>query len=190
MRGNRSLRFMNPTIITGLKWGLFIGLANLVWLYLSFYLGLHTSGFQVFQIFIVLWLVLNIVGYVFALRAVKKEAKTWTYFTGVKAGAAAALVSSLVAIIAQVGYFKVVNPGWPDYMVEEARKHYSAQQDISEEQLEQLKAQAYEYFSLKNYAMQSATFALVLGVILTLIVMLFLCPSVLQGGNRQGKLKR
>ena len=56
---------------SALKWGLFIGLANLLWLYLAYYLGLHTSGLMVFQVFMAGWFMVTLTGFILALRAAK-----------------------------------------------------------------------------------------------------------------------
>ena len=107
--------------------GFVIGLVNLTWLYVAYFLGLHTSGMAIFQVFMVLWLVINVAAYVFALRAIKRQNPALSYFGGVVAGAIASLASAICAIIAQIGYYKVVNPAWPEFMAQSAREYFEAQ---------------------------------------------------------------
>ena len=78
-----------------LKWGLAIGLVNLIWLYVAYYLGLHTNGIWVFQIFMLIWLVLTITGFVVALRCLKRDFPRMTYLQGLCAGFLAALAPPL-----------------------------------------------------------------------------------------------
>lgn len=101
---------MNLAIRTAAKWGLLIGLANLAWLYLAYFLGLHTNGIMVFQIFMLVWLALTVAGFILALRSVKRQHPPIGYLGGLVAGAVSALVSAVVAVLAQGGYFKVVHP--------------------------------------------------------------------------------
>src|SRR5687768_3012513 len=105
---------MNPAMKTALAWGQYIGLANLAWLYLAYYLGLHTSGIWVFQVFMLGWFLLTLAGFILAMRTVKRRDPSVGYIGGLGAGALAALV----AVVMQVGYFTVVHPAWPEVMAE------------------------------------------------------------------------
>lgn len=164
---------MNLAIRTAAKWGLLIGLANLVWLYLACFLGLHTSGIMVFQVFMLVWLFLTVAGFILALRAVRRQNPSLSYLGGLGAGAVAAAVSALVAVVAQAGYFMVVHPEWPDVMMQQTRTHFTTQ-GIPPEQVEEMVAQAREYFTLSNYAISSAAAALMLGIALSALIMVFL----------------
>ncbi len=164
---------MNPTNQTAAKWGLFIGLANLVWLYLAYYLGLHTNGIMVFQIFMLVWLAMTVTGFILALRAVKRQNPALSYLGGIGAGAVAAFVSAVVAVVAQVGYFTVVHPAWPEVMAQQTKAHFTAQ-GMSSEQVEQMVVQARGSFTLSNYAVSSAATALIVGVVLSAIIMIFM----------------
>jgi hypothetical protein len=160
-------------IKTALKWGLLIGIANLVWLYLAYYLGLHTSGIWVFQIFMLGWLAVTLTGYILALVAVRRQHPELSYWGGLGAGAVAAIASAFVAVLMQVGYYKVVHPEWPEFMAEQTREHFTAQ-GMSQAQVEQMVAQAHETFTLSNYAVTSAITALITGIVLSAMIMLFL----------------
>lgn len=164
---------MTPTTRTAARWGLFIGLANLVWLYLAYYLGLHTSGIMVFQVFMLVWLSLTVTGFILALRTIKRQNSTLSYWGGIGAGAVSALVSAVIAVIAQVGYFTVVHPAWPEVMAQQTRTHFTAQ-GMSPTQVEQMVLQARGSFTLTNYAVSSAVTALIVGIVLSAIIMIFL----------------
>lgn len=169
----RRLLAMNPALQTAAKWGLLIGLANLVWLYLAYYVGLHTGGIVVFQIFMLVWLALTVTGFILALRAVKRRSPATGYWGGVGAGTVAAAVSAIVAVVAQVGYFKVVHRAWPEVMARQTAEHFSAQ-GMSAAQVEQMVAQARASFTLSNYAVSSALTALIVGIVLSAVIMIFL----------------
>ncbi|MGE3309768.1 MAG: DUF4199 domain-containing protein [Limisphaerales bacterium] len=164
---------MSPTNRIAAKWGLFIGLTNLVWLYLAYFLGLHTSGIMVFQIFMLVWLALTVTGFILALRAVKRQKPSLSFLGGIGAGAATAVVSAIVAVVAQVGYFTVVHPAWPEVMAQQTKAHFTAQ-GMSPAQVERMVVQARGSFTLSNYAVSSAATALIVGIVLSAIIMLFL----------------
>lgn len=156
-----------------MRWGLYIGLANLIWLYVAYYLGLHTSGIMVFQVFMLVWFLLTLTGFVLALRAVKRQQPSLSYLGGVGAGAVAAAVSALVAIVMQVGYYKVVHPEWPEVMAKQTREHFTAE-GMSPAEVDHRVEQSRDTFTLTNYAVASAITALVTGVVLSAIIMVFL----------------
>ena len=164
---------MNPTVKTAAKWGFFVGVANMVWLYLAYFIGLHTSGIMVFQIFMLVWLVVTVAGFILALRAIKRQNPAISYLGGVGAGAIAAIVSALVAVAAQVGYYRVIHPAWPEYMAGQTREHFTAL-GLPPADVDKMVEQARGTFTLTNYAITSAATALILGVVLSALIMLFL----------------
>ncbi len=163
---------MSPTTQTAARWGLYIGLANLAWLYGAYYLGLHTSGIKVFQFFLLMWLVMTITGFILCLRAVRRQDPTLSYLGGVKAGAVAALVLVIIATMAQVGYVKVIHPEWPEVMVQQTQAHFTSL-GMTETQLQKMTTKARNSFTLANYTLYSAVTTMVLGIALSLIVMIF-----------------
>ena len=164
---------MNQSFLSSLKWGVIIGLANLTWLYAAFYLGLHTSGILIFQVFMLIWLAITVVGFIFALLSIRRKSEAWTYLRGLYLGSLVALVSALFAVIAQIGYFTVIHPQWPEVMAGQAKDHFKSQ-GLSDAELLQKVDEAKEFFTLTNYATQSAISALILGILLTAILMIFL----------------
>ena len=156
-----------------LRWGLLIGLVNLVWLYASFYMGMHTRGLAALQMVVVVSAILNVMGYVFALGMETKRVGPMPYWKGVRLGAGISVVCALVAAAAQVGYFTVINPGWTEFMVSETRKHFE-KQDLKPAVVEALAEKAGESFSLQTYLIQSVASALIIWIVLSLIIMLIL----------------
>lgn len=164
---------MNAAASTALKGGFLIGLANLAWLYVAYYLGLHTSGIWVFQVFMLIWLAVSLTGYILALKAVRRHSERWGYWSGLRAGFLAAFVSMLMSVVAQAGYFKVVHPEWPEVMMGQTRGHFAGQ-GMAAARVEQMVAQARAAFTLQNYALQSAFAALFVGIVFSAIIMIFL----------------
>ncbi|MEO1528852.1 MAG: DUF4199 domain-containing protein [Planctomycetota bacterium] len=151
--------------------GLAIGFINLSWLYLAFWIGLHTSGIGVFQLYMLLWLILNIVLYIVLLRLAKRRAIALSYWSGVGVGAYAAFFSGLVAVFAQIGYFHVVNPGWQIYVTEAALEAFQ-EQGVTGEELRRKVEQTRLATTATNYSIQSFLSETLLGVILSMLCML------------------
>lgn len=164
---------MTSHLKSALLWGLYIGLANLVWLYAAYYLGLHTNGIMVFQVFMLGWFLLTLGGFILALRAIKREKPTLGYREGLGYGAAAAAVSALVAVLMQLGYYKVIHPQWPEVMAEQTRNHFTAE-GLAESEVAKRVEESRGSFTLTNYAIASAMTALVTGTVLSAIIMTFL----------------
>ncbi len=156
-----------------LRWGVIIGLVNLVWLYLSFYLGMHTHGLTWIQVMGLVSVILSFIGYVLGLRAISRKYPEMTFSEGLKSGVRIAGVVAVFAMIAQFGYFYLVHPDWTDYMVEETGKYYSAQ-GVTGADLEEYKLGAKTTFGLRSYLIQSVIGALFVGVITSLITVAIL----------------
>jgi hypothetical protein len=148
-----------------IRWGVGIGLANLVWLYGSYWLGLHTSGVARFQWVPGGWFVLTLLGYVLAMRRVHAGVAP-DLMKGLSIGGVIAVVCAVIAVLAQVGYFTVVHPEWPAYMVSQTQSYYE-QQGLGAEEVATRVAAAREGFTLRRYALQSAVLALCAGVLLS-----------------------
>ena len=119
------------------------------------------------------WFVVTLTGFLLALRAVKRQKPSLSYAGGLRAGSMAAVVSALVAVGMQIGYYKFIHPAWPEYMSQQTRIHFTAQ-GMLPEQVEQMVGQARGSFTLTNYAIASAATALITGVVLSAIIMVFL----------------
>lgn len=162
-----------------LRWGVIIGLVNLLWLYLSFYLGMHTSGLAWIQVMGLVGMVLSVVGYVLGLRAVSRRFPEMTFLEGVKSGIRIAGIVAVFAVIAQLGYFYIVHPEWTDTMVAETAKYYESQ-GVTGADLEEYKEGARTTFGLRSYLIQAALGALLVGAVSSLVVV-----AVLQRGRRR-----
>jgi|GEM_PF-1099512 len=156
-----------------LKIGLLIGVINLVWLYLAYFLGLHTNGVMIFQVFMLVWLCITTIGFIVGLRKLKRAGPPWNYRRGVALGCLAAVVTAIVAVVAQIGYYTVVHPAWPDVMAEQTREFF-ANQGLAGDELEEKVAGARESFTLGRYATQSAIAAIALGTVVSAVTMIFL----------------
>lgn len=152
--------------------GAAIGLVNLSWLYVAFWVGLHTNGIAVFQIYMLSWLALNVVLYVVLLWTAKRTLTSFKYWSGVGIGTNVAVISGLVAVLAQIGYFTIVNPDWPEYLTESARQVFQ-EQGLAPKELDLKVEQTRLTTTVTNYAIQSFLSETLLGVILSMIMMLF-----------------
>lgn len=152
-----------------LKWGLIIGGANLLWLYLSYYLGMHTSGILWVQVMSGINILITLVGFILAFRELGRREPEYTFAEGVKTGGLIAVITALIALVMQFGYFKLIHPGFTDYMVEESRL-WAEQQGLNSKQVESFMESAKQNFSYKSYLVQSAVGALFFGCIFSIII--------------------
>ncbi|MEM7015012.1 MAG: DUF4199 domain-containing protein, partial [Verrucomicrobiota bacterium] len=151
------------THLTALKWGTFTGLANLLWLYVGYWIGLHTNGPIIFQIFMLGWLAINIVGFIVGLRITRRSSEQWSYGRVFVAGLWMSLMTAILAAVAQAGYWTVIHPEWPEVMTQQTRDYFEAQgapADIVEARV----AEAKKGFSFGRYVVQSTASALFLGI--------------------------
>ena len=155
-----------------LKWGIIIGLANLIWLYGSYYLGMHETMGGI-QIMVVSGFFITVAGFILGLRAVKKNEPEINYLEGLKSGVVMAGVTAVIAPLSQIGYFKWINPGWTKHMMELTREYYS-EKGYGNDIVEIAVKDAEVKFALKNYLLQSTLGAIVIGCILSAMIMMFL----------------
>jgi len=156
-----------------LKWGVIIGMVNMAWLYLSYYLGMHDSGLAMIQLMTLVSVLLSVIGYVLGLRAITRRFPETQYLEGLRSGAIIAGIVAVFAALSQVIYFKVINPGWTARMVELTRQYY-LESGLPEAEAEQFAEGAKQTFGLGSYMIQSALGAIIIGMISTAVVMLFL----------------
>ena len=156
-----------------LRWGVVIGLAGLIWLYLSYYLGMHTRGLALVQVMALVCFVIQVIGFVLALRGIYRAYPEMTFLEGGASGIRIAGIVATIAAISQLGYFFLIHPEWTEYMVEETSAYYEAQ-GVTGKALEEYREGATTTFGLRSYLLQSALGALFVGAITTLITMAFL----------------
>ncbi len=152
-----------------LKWGIIIGLAGMIWLYLSYYLGMRSNGIDLVQAVWLIGGVISLVGYIVGLRAIKKQEPELEYLEGVRSGAIIASIVAFFAVITHIGYLKVIDPGWPDYITGQVQAHFE-NIAFSTEQLEEIR----DGYSLGATLRNSALGTVIVGVIFTAVIMLFL----------------
>ncbi len=151
-----------------LKWGIITGLAGMIWLYASYYLGLRSNGIALVQ---VAWLIgglISLAGYTIGLRAIKKQDPELEYLEGIRSGAIIAGILAVFAAIAQVGYFKVIDPNWPTYIVSEVLTHYK-EIEFSAEALADIR----KSYSLGSTLIKSSLGTVISGIVITAVIMLF-----------------
>lgn len=142
----------------------------MVWLVLSWLIGMHGNGLGLIQVMFVVSFFLSLVGYVFAFRAILLAEPETSFVEGIRSGAIIAGLSAILAILGQVLYFTLLNPAWTDYLVGLTRQHYEAM-GINAAQLEPLLSQARAAYGFQNYVVQSGLGALLLGMIFSAVLM-------------------
>ncbi len=158
---------------SAIRWGIIIGLVNMAWLYGSFYMGMHTHGIRSMQSVTVVAAVLNVVAYVVALGMETRRIGPMPYGKGFKFGFGTTLINAVMAAVAQIGYFKVIHPEWPSFMVGQSRRYFE-EQKLSPEKIESLVAQSAAYFRLESYMLQAVISTLLIGTVLSAALMLIL----------------
>ena len=156
-----------------LKWGLIIGGANLVWLFGTYYLGMHTNGIMMIQLLMFIAIVITLFGYVMALRELVLREPETTYLEGLKFGVVVAGLAAIVAILTQIIYHKIIFPGFTEYMVEETRKFYESR-EVPEDALVVLLENAEQSFGMTSYMIQAGAGAFVSGCIFSALIMAFI----------------
>lgn len=146
------------------KWGGIIGAAGILWLVASWALGFHERGIGMIQVTAALSIVVALVGYFLAMRDLRKREAETTLVEAVRRGALIAVIAAVLAVLGQVIYFKALNPGWTDYMVEQSRLFY-ADQGVDEKGLAEIAESARATFGFLSYATQAGVGALIQGVI-------------------------
>ncbi len=152
------------------KWGAIIGGAGFAWLVLSWALGFHARGIGMIQVTAGLSVILALVGYVLAFRSLLRREPETGFLEGLRSGALIAVVAASVAVLAQIAYFRLLNPGWTDYMVGETRKYYHST-GLDEAGVEAMAEGAKTTFGFASYAIQAGAGALVQGVVFSALVL-------------------
>jgi hypothetical protein len=153
-----------------LKWGCLIGLVGVIWLYGSYFMGLHSDGIGKIQLMVGLGFLISFISYGLAMSAIVKAQPETSFVEGLKSGGIMAVIAAVIAVVAQFGYFQWINPDWTRYMMDQTRIHFEAAGTSSELIEEQVKW-AEMNFSLKTYAMQAGLGALLSGFIFSAFAM-------------------
>lgn len=145
----------------------------MVWLFLSYYLGMHDGGLVMIQWMTLFAVLISVIGYLLALRSLTRTFPEIQYLEGIRSGAIIAGVAAVIAALAQVIYFQWINPGRTDQMVELTRAYY-LESGLSENDANQFAEGARKTFGMTSYIIQSALGAIIIGMMSTAIMMLFL----------------
>lgn len=87
---------------------------------------------------------------------------------GLKSRAGIAVITAALAILMQIGYYGVIHPEWPVFMVDQTRQYFT-DQGASPEEIETRVAAARTSFTLPRYAASSAMAALVAGLVFPMV---------------------
>jgi len=156
-----------------IKWGVILGLVYIVWLYLSYFLGLHTDGITKVQIVVLVSLFFSAIVLFLGLLAARKEDSGLSYSEGLKSGAIISLIGGLIAACGQFGYFTWIHPEFTEYMVEISRQHFEGQGIEGKDLAEALEG-ARASFGRNSYMVQSGVGLFVTGILISAVLMMFL----------------
>lgn len=146
------------------KWGGIIGGAGILWLVATWAMGLHARGLGMIQVTAFASIFIALVGYILAMRQLLKQAPETTLMEAVRSGALIAVIAAALAVAGQFLYFKMLNPGWTDYLVEQWRLFY-AERGVDEKGLAEIAASTRASFGLSTYATQAGVGALLQGIL-------------------------
>jgi len=151
-----------------LRWGGITGGAYLAWLYLSYYLGLHTGGLGWIQVASAIGIFLIVLGVALGLRAAWSATPEMTFREGIAAGARISGIAALIAGLAQVGYFFLIHPGWTEYMVG-LTDAYFREQGLSDEAIADYVEGARTTFGFRSTVLQAVLAAVFFGMLATFV---------------------
>ena len=151
-----------------IKWGLIFIASILVWALLERMFGLHGTHIDKHPTYSNIFALVAISLYVLALRdkrASDPDGKM-SYKDGLLSGLIISIVVMILSPLAQIITHYVITP---DYFSNAIA--YSVEHDLHTQ------ASAEEYFSMKNYIIQSTLFAPIMGIITSAVVAFFLKPK-------------
>lgn len=105
--------------------GSWIGLAYLVWHYVTYALGWHEGGLGLLQGVIFAGIGFIAIGFVWSLSALLMRDHRIELKDAMKSGIIMAVVVALWAMLGQFIYLKVLHPAYSDHLVELVKLHYS-----------------------------------------------------------------
>lgn len=148
-----------------IKWALYFVAMSLLWMLLERLVGLHSTHIDKHPIYTNLIAIPAIAIYVLAMR--DKRQNTYegklTYVQGLMTGLRITLI---VALLTPITQWIISNVITPDYFLNAIE--YAVESKAMDQQ------QAEAFFNLRNYILQGALFAPVMGGITSLIVAIFM----------------
>tara|TARA_B100000925_G_scaffold174430_1_gene131450 strand:- start:16893 stop:17396 length:504 start_codon:yes stop_codon:yes gene_type:complete len=151
-----------------LKWGAFIGGANLAWLYAAFYLGMRDNGLGLIQLSALIGAVISVIGYFLALRAVHRAAPEATSIENMRSGVVICGITTSIAVLAQVGYLRLIHPEYTNYIVDEIARHYESSGQ-SKEVVAEIVEGAQKTYGFHSCLLQAGLGAFLMGIISTFL---------------------
>jgi len=150
---------------TEIKWGLIFSASILVWAILERMFGLHGTHIDKHPTYSNLFALVAITLYVLALRDKRGNDLygKMSYKDGLLSGFIISMVVMVLSPMAQIITHYVITPDYFSNAIS-----YSVEQELHTQ------ASAEDYFSTKNYIIQSTLFAPIMGIITSAIVAFFL----------------
>jgi hypothetical protein len=147
-----------------IKWAIVFVIMGLLWMLLERLLGLHNEYINKHAVYTNFIAIPAIAIYVFALLDKRKNFYhgVMTYGQGFMSGLAITLIVTLLSPLSQIITIEIITPEYFSNIIE-----YSVQKG------ELTRAQAEDFFSLKNYIVQGLIGSPVMGLLTTAIVALF-----------------
>ena len=147
-----------------IKWALIFVVMSLVWMFIEKWSGLHSTHIDKHPIYTNLIAIPAIAIYVFALLDKRKNfyAGKMTYKQGLIAGL---IITGMVTLLSPLTQYLTATVITPEYFPN------AIQHAVDSGYLDQAKAEA--FFNLKNYMIQAAIGAPVMGILTSAIVAIF-----------------
>jgi len=157
---------MSRHYLLEVKWALIFSLMTLLWMALERAVGLHDEHIDKHMVLTNLYAIPAIAVYVLALRDKRRRdfSGVMSYRQGVVSGALLTVLIALLAPLNQWLISAVVTPAYFENVIA-----YSVDSGFHATE-----AEARAYFNLRNYMLQSAIAALLMGLVTTAVVAFFL----------------
>lgn len=99
------------------KYGIYIGIASAIWMYLEYVLGFHRSAIGQFTGFLAV--VLLILGVFFSIKTTRDRENSGVISMkdAIKSGTISSLVASIIIAVSTFIYYQFVNPGFIEYWI-------------------------------------------------------------------------
>lgn len=157
---------------TELKWGALIGVVNLAWLYASYYLEMRDNGLALIQASVLVGGIISIVGYILGMREVYKAVPEATFIESMRSGVVMCGLATVIVVLAQIGYLKVIDPGYTDYIVGEIGDYYEGA-GLGADEMIQIEEGARKTYGFTSCLLHAGLGAFLTGIIATFIIVAF-----------------
>ena len=155
-----------------LKWGALIGVVNLAWLYASYYLEMRDNGLALIQASVLVGGIISIVGYILGMREVYKAVPEATFIESMRSGVVMCGLATVIVVLAQIGYLKVIDPGYTDYIVGEIGDYYEGA-GLGADEMIQIEEGARKTYGFTSCLLHAGLGAFLTGIIATFIIVAF-----------------